>query len=95
MTLDASSLQGQLVDPIYDALKKNDTLVQVFLVDRIEGSDINASTLINFCESLCQVDETGATQKSHSSPEHPPGSGFTRTKPFVEATANAPFAGRE
>eukprot|EP00967_Tisochrysis_lutea_P150912 scaffold292726_cov27-Tisochrysis_lutea.AAC.1 len=56
MVLDASALQGQPVDPIYDGLDDNETTAEIYLVDRVSGINLNASVLLAYCGSTCKVD---------------------------------------
>jgi len=47
--LSAAGIEGQDVTVIFDQLLDNETSVEVYLVDKIVGTDLDSAVLLNYC----------------------------------------------
>ena len=64
--LSAQSIASQDVDIIFDELLDNETTAEIYLVDEISGTDLNATGLLSYCAEYanmtCSIDLASATR---------------------------------
>jgi len=64
--LSAQTIAGQDVDVIFAELLDGETTVEVFLVDAISGTDLDATELLSYCADdaslTCSIDLDSATR---------------------------------
>ena len=63
MVLDAHTIAGQSIDPIYDILEDNETSAEIYLVDVVEGTNLDADILLGYCGTSCVLGENSTSSR--------------------------------